>query len=371
MSSFSTLSAPPPCVRDKETGTIGVGVIGLGRSGTFFHCRPIDASPHFALVAVHDVRAEVAQRIAAEHGCRHYEFPEDLLGDPGMDLAVLAVPTRDHAELALKAIRRGVPVLVEKPFATSSGEAAMIFEAGRAAGVPVYAYHNRRFDPDVRALARILESGVLGDVVKVSINLHAYTRRRDWQTLRAMGGGALSNWGAHAVDWCFRLFGSDISLLWACLFHVLNPGDAEDGFLLQLKSGRTTIQIEYLNCASIPLPKWHVVGRHGTVRSEGKNFHLRVCDPALLVPIEAEHSCASDGKYGIDENLRWREETIPWEHWDNCPPFLDALHGHMAGTLPAPVPVEHVIAQIRLMEEVRERAEFLSFHPTRCNGSTV
>lgn len=333
------------------------GVLGLGRAGTFFHCRPLKASPKFELAAVADARPDVARRVAEEFGCRFHRSAEELFGDPDLDLAVVAVPTCEHARTAMLAIERGMPVLVEKPFAASPAEAAEIFAAAESAGVPVYPYHNRRFDPDVRALARILESGVLGQVVKVSISIHSFVRRNDWQTLRAMGGGALANWGAHAIDWCFHLFGTDLALEHACLYQVLNPGDAEDGFFLHLSRRLTTIQIEYLNCAAQALPKWHVVGNYGAAVSSGSTFLIRYCDPARLTPIEADPSAASDGKYGIEEDLGWATREEPWDHWDNCPPFLDALHAHITEGAPAPVRAEEVIAGLRLMEEIRATAE--------------
>jgi predicted dehydrogenase len=364
----------PPVEADGRTSGrrhLRVGVVGLGREGTFFHCRPILEHAHFDLAAVADLRPDVARQVAEKYGCRHYENPADLFKDPEMDLAVLAVPTRDHAALAREAIARRIPILVEKPFASSSSEARQIFEAGERAGVPVFAYHNRRFDPDVLTLRRILGSGILGEIVKVSIHLHAYTRRRDWQTLRSMGGGALSNWGAHAIDWCFHLFGSDLTLNWACLYQILNPGDAEDAFLLGLSHGNTCIQIEYLNCAARSLPKWHVVGNHGTAVSDGQQFLIHHCDPTRLTPIESDASTASDGTYGIKEDLGWNERSLDWDHWDNCPRFLDALHAHICEGGPVPIPPHDVIAQLRLMEDIRARAEVRNLKPGGASPEAV
>jgi len=333
---------------------IRVGVAGLGRAGTFFHCEPLSESPQFELFAVHDARLEVASSVAAQYGCRHYDAYEELISDPGVDLVVVAVPTRDHYEFAMKAIERGKSLLMEKPFAKDSRQAKEIFEKGAKAGVFVGAYHNRRFDPDVLALQKILQSGVLGEIVKVSIHLHFFSRRNDWQTFRAMGGGALSNWGSHALDWCFYLFGSDIRLSQARLLQTLNPGDAEDCFLLSLESGPTSIQIEYLNCAAKELPRWHVVGQYGSALSEGKAFKVRYCDPARMLPLQSDASVASDGTYGIKEDLGWTEETIPFGHWDNRPSFLKTLYGHLRNGEPVAVTPNEVIAQLCLMEEIRK-----------------
>ncbi len=348
----SVLASEPEA---RSTATIGVGVIGLGRAGTFFHCRPLAMHCRFALVAVHDARNEVAAQVASSYGCRHFSDFRELLACPDIDLVVVAVPTCAHSKLALAAIAAGKHVLVEKPFAPSTSEAEKIFEAGERAGVFVGAFHNRRFDPDVRTLKEILASGVLGPPLKVSIHLHAFTRRKDWQTLREMGGGALANWGAHALDWCFYLFGPDITHVHSRLWQVLNPGNAEDSFLLTLEAGNTIIEVEYLNFAAKNLPRWHVAGQFGTAISEGNKFHVRYCDPARLGTLEVDAIPASDGTYGIEENLGWTEKIIPWGHWDNCPPFLDSLSAHLTEGTPPPVTPEEVLAELQLMDQIRSK----------------
>lgn len=350
-----------------DSKIIRAGVIGLGRAGTFFHCRAMAQHPRFHLSAVQDIRLDVAGGIAAQHGCKCYATTHELMGDPEIDLVVLAVPTCYHADLAREAIRRGLPVVVEKPFALSSCEAREVFKAGKQAGVPVIAYHNRRFDPDVCSLRRIIRSGVLGEIVKVSIHLHSYTRRKDWQTLRGMGGGALSNWGAHSIDWCFHLFGNHLHLEWAKLFHVLNAGDAEDSFLIELSAGSASIRIEYMNCAAQSLPKWHVVGTLGTAVSGKDHFKVRFCEPSRLSPLLADTASASDGTYGITEDLGWRETVETWDYWDNCPHFLDALYESLSEGAPLPVDSGEVIAELELMENIRARAQFVDFR-SLCAG---
>ncbi len=344
---------------------IRVGVAGLGRAGTFFHCEALSESPQFELVAVHDIRLDISSSVASQYQCRHYENYADLISDPQVDLVVVAVPTRDHYEFALKAIEQRKSVLMEKPFATNSRQAKEIFDEAAKAGIFVGAYHNRRFDPDVLALRKIFQSGILGEVVKISIHLHSFSRRNDWQTFRSMGGGALANWGSHALDWCFYLFGSEIRLSQARLLQTLNPGDAEDSFLLSLEVGKTFIEIEFLNCAAKELPRWHVVGQFGSVLSEGRAFKVRYCDPTRMIPLQSDANGASDGTYGVKEDLAWSEETIPWGHWDNRPSFLKALYAHLRNGEPAAVTHDEVIAQLRLMEEIRKQPIQLLDRPVK------
>jgi predicted dehydrogenase len=354
---MNTVLADPQTSPGYQTGqgqkSLGVAVVGLGRSGTFFHCRPLSVHPHYHIEGVFDIRSEVAERVANEFNCRRFDSWASILADPQVDLVVIALPTAMHHGHAMEAIAAGKSLLIEKPFAISSHEACEMRDAAQQAGVFLGAYHNRRFDGDVLSLKKILDSGVLGPVLKVSIHIHAYTRRHDWQMLREMGGGALANWGAHALDWCVHLFGKALDFRYGRLLQVLNPGNAEDSFQLVFETGHTSIEIEYLNFAARPLPKWHVVGQFGTAVGQNNEFQLRYCDPSRMRPLQVDASHASDGRYGVNEDLGWTETTVPWEDWDNCPAYLDSLHLFLTGDGPNPVPIEEVITELQLMEKIR------------------
>ncbi len=333
---------------------VRVGIIGLGRAGVFFHCRPLAENPGYTLAGVHDPRPEVTRQIAEQYGCRAFPTAADLMESSDLDLVVIAAPTAWHHPLAIQALKTGKDVLVEKPFACSAAEAEEIFQTAEDVGRRVGGYHNRRFDPDVRVLKEILSSGEIGEVLKVTINMHAYARRKDWQTWRAKGGGALANWGAHSLDWCIHLFGSELRCTHSSLIQALNPGDAEDSFYLLLETPEgTLIQVEYLNFAACPLPRWHVVGRYGTVISEGEAFRVRFCDPSGLVPLEAEMHEASDGNYSVSEAVAWTERLVPWGHWDNSHPFYDAFLAHLRHDGPVPAGRDEILLQMRLMEQIR------------------
>jgi UDP-N-acetylglucosamine 3-dehydrogenase len=84
---------------------------------------------------------------------------------------VIAAPTTAHVPLALAAIERGTPVLVEKPLAATHAEALEIVAAGKAKGVAVQVGHVERYNPAVLKLGELLRAGWL-------TNIYAITSRR-------------------------------------------------------------------------------------------------------------------------------------------------------------------------------------------------
>ncbi len=308
----------------------------------------------YELVAVADDDEEKAAKGGGDYGCRAYSDYRELLSASDIDLVVVATPTRLHAEMTLEAVAAGKHVVVEKPFATSSAEARTMFDAGREGGVFVGGFHNRRFDSDVLAVRKVIRSGRLGTLLHTGIRLHSYVRRSDWQTLRAQGGGALSNWGAHILDWCIYLFGTDLEVVHVGLVHALNPGDAEDGFQLHMRCPEgSMVTVEYFSCAALGLPRWHVVGQTGSAICDSKSLKVRYCDPARLVPIHSD-SGASDGSYGLKEDLGWDEVVTKVEYRENSIPYYEMLARHLGAGEPEPVTEKEVLWLMKTLEMLRK-----------------
>jgi predicted dehydrogenase len=107
------------------------------------------------MVGVYDVSAERAAEVATELGVRAFSTLDDFLG--AVEAAVVAVPTTDHAAVALAAIDRGVHLLIEKPIAVTLEEANEILEAAERRGVLIGTGHVERFNAALRACEPYLD----------------------------------------------------------------------------------------------------------------------------------------------------------------------------------------------------------------------
>ncbi len=133
---------------------VPVGVVGVGSLG-FHHARILREVEGAEMVGVFDASAERAAEVAAELGVRAFSTLDDFLG--AVEAAVVAVPTTDHATVALAAIDRGVHLLIEKPIAVTLEEANEILEAAQRRGVLVGTGHVERFNPALRACEPYLD----------------------------------------------------------------------------------------------------------------------------------------------------------------------------------------------------------------------
>ena len=130
-----------------------VAVVGVGSLG-FHHARILRSLPGARLVGIHDANGARAAEVAAQLGTEAFADFEKLLGR--CDAAIIAVPTSEHASVALRAIERGVNVLIEKPIASSLAEADLILAAAERSGSFVGIGHVERFNAAFRACAEML-----------------------------------------------------------------------------------------------------------------------------------------------------------------------------------------------------------------------
>jgi myo-inositol 2-dehydrogenase/D-chiro-inositol 1-dehydrogenase len=140
-----------------------VGVIGAGAMGAA-HVRTLARSVSGAEVTqVYDVDGDRAAEVAVAAGATPASSEAALIESPNVDAVVIAAPDPLHAELTLACLKRGLPVLCEKPLAISADEAIRVVESEAAVGRPlIQVGFMRRFDPGYLAMRHVLADGEVG-----------------------------------------------------------------------------------------------------------------------------------------------------------------------------------------------------------------
>jgi predicted dehydrogenase len=134
--------------------SIRIGVIGVGSLG-FHHARIVRDLDGVVAAGVHDVDSARLEQVSRELEVRAHPELDALLD--ASDAVVIAVPTRAHEEVAIRALDRGVDVLIEKPIAPSLEAADRILEAASAATALVQVGHVERFNGAIRAAEPYLD----------------------------------------------------------------------------------------------------------------------------------------------------------------------------------------------------------------------
>ena len=136
------------------TARLLVGVLGVGALGQH-HARHLAGLRDVRLVGVHDADRARAAKIAAELGTVAFPDMDELLGQ--VEAVTVAVPTPAHAMVGLRALRRGVPVLMEKPLAATLAEADDLIAEARRRKVQLQVGHIERYNRAIRAAEAYLD----------------------------------------------------------------------------------------------------------------------------------------------------------------------------------------------------------------------
>ncbi|MFB9376710.1 Gfo/Idh/MocA family protein [Kineococcus gynurae] len=167
-----------------------VGLVGLGVMGRH-HARVLASLPGVRFVGVADAVAPPPGVLAP--GVPVFSTVDDLAAE-GVEAFVLAVPTAEHAPVAVPLLQAGRHVLVEKPLAESTASARRIRAAAAEAGVVAAVGHIERCNPALRELRRRVAAGELGRVHQVQ------TRRQGPFPARIGDVGVVKDLGTHDFD---------------------------------------------------------------------------------------------------------------------------------------------------------------------------
>ncbi len=144
--------------------TVGIAFIGAGAISEL-HSKAVAACRDARLVSLYDANPERAAAASQAYGCRAAESIDALLDDPNVQAVSVLSPVELHHEHALKALRAGKHVLVEKPVGMSRAEIIDIRDVAQASGKLCVPGHNYIYEPGVIRIKRLIDAGEFGQVV--------------------------------------------------------------------------------------------------------------------------------------------------------------------------------------------------------------
>jgi predicted dehydrogenase len=149
-----------------QTAPSRIAVAGAGYIGQA-HMAAARQASGVTLSAVVDP-SPAAQAVAQAAGVPLYASLDELLARDRPDGLVLATPNHLHLPQALWAVQAGLPILLEKPIATTVAEGRQIVEATERLGARVLIGHHRAHSPIMDKAQQVVRSGQLGRLVAVT-----------------------------------------------------------------------------------------------------------------------------------------------------------------------------------------------------------
>jgi predicted dehydrogenase len=215
---------------------IRVAVIGVGAFGKN-HARVVSRNPRAKLEYVVDSDGAKAQQVQHEFGARAACDYREVIGR--VDAAILAVPTKTHAEVGCALLDAGIDVLVEKPIAPTVEEADRLIAAAEGKGRMLQVGHLERFNPAVMELERLAWLPLFFEIHRMSVF-----------TFRSLDVDVVLDLMIHDLDIVLALARGDLQDIRAAGISILSPKvdianvrlEFSDGCIANLTASRVSTE---------------------------------------------------------------------------------------------------------------------------------
>ena len=330
---------------------VRIGLAGYGLGGRSFHAPLIASAGNCEFLGVVTTSAERRRQVVEDFGLPAFASLEELAG-AGAEAVAISTPAATHVTLAEQALRLGLAVVCDKPFAPDADSARAAVRLAEQLNVPLTVYQNRRWDSDFLTLRELLDQGSLGTL---TVFESRFERFRPEHGPHAAGGGTLLDFGSHLADQALVLAGP-VSGVYAEVHHRAGPGGLDDDVFVALThEGGVQSHLWGSWWQGSPGPRFRASGTAATYviqDVDGQEAQLR-----------SGASPASRGdQWGAEPPERWGHllrgdagEAVPSARgaWDL---FYPAFAAAVRGTQPVPVDPWDAVATAAVLDAARASA---------------
>ena len=333
---------------------IRTALLAYGMSGKLFQAPFLAAHPGFDL---HGVVERTEPRMHHDYpGIHRYPSVAEVLADPSIELIVVNTPSNTHFDLAQQALRAGKHVLLEKPVATSVAQLQELLALAKEAGRHLLAYQNRRWDTDFDAVARVVASGQLGQLIEAHFRFDRYKpvlNPKKFKEDVLPGSGLMYDLGPHLVDQAISLFGRP-QRVHKIVGHYRVGTQVDDYFSLHLRYGQgLNVWLTSGLLIADPGPAFVLHGTQGSYQ-KGRTDPQEAQLLAGMSPLAPEYGREKPGEEGrltlaaSDGSLTTQPDlAAPGSYLG----LFEAVFQTIRHGAPYPISNEHLLWQNELLEQ--------------------
>ncbi len=204
------------------------------------HAVSVMNSEKAELIAVCDIKEEVAKKRAEECGCAYYTDYKVMIDEIKPDAVHICLPHYLHAPVSIYALEHGCNVMCEKPMATTVEDAEAMLAGAKKSGKTLEIIFQNRYNNASRLIHDTIQSGKLGKVIggKASVCWYRsdeYYSESDWRGIISTEGGSVCvNQAIHTLDlllWFVSKKPTKVCANIATLMHEIETEDTASGVI--------------------------------------------------------------------------------------------------------------------------------------------
>jgi predicted dehydrogenase len=292
------------------------------------------------IIGIWDEDEQNAKLFARPHSLRSIERFDDVLA-AGADIILLMGHPRTVPERARRIIEAGIPLILEKPAASSTKTLSELLELTKRRNAFVSVPFPNRFGPAVTAFRNLQRQGRAGAIAHGHFRIVNGPPERyaedgvSWIVDPEIGGGgALRNLGIHGIDAALDLAAGRLRLRTACVGNRIHNSPVEDHALLVLEDESDTlfiVEAGYTFASMRPGGdfEWRIVSANATLIDHGDKALSATLDDGAVTELTPEPTatryrlCMRDT---FDRLARKEPPTISLDDYVAAMSLIDAAY---------------------------------------------
>ncbi|MGV3460751.1 MAG: Gfo/Idh/MocA family oxidoreductase [Flavobacterium sp.] len=333
---------------------IKTALLSYGMSGKVFHAPFLHAHKGFELIGAWERSKKNIQQ----------DYPSSISFDTIDELlqsetefVVVNTPVPTHYGFAKQALNAGKHVLVEKSFACTAAEAQELDDLAKSKNLKLCVYQNRRWDSDFLTVKKVLDEGVLGDIVEAEIRFDRYNPVLSPKTHKEVaepGAGVLWDLGSHIIDQALQLFGFP-EAVWGDLRKTREKSLIDDDFSIVLYYPDKRVKLHAGFFVREAVPSYAIHGKKGSLlkeRGDVQEDQLK----AGIKPGDAAYGVEEPTKAGLlhtEVNGEVIRKNIATEVGDYMYLF-EELYQSLVSDKAVPVPANEGVMTMKIIDVVQQ-----------------
>jgi D-apiose dehydrogenase len=195
-------------------------------------------------VALYNRTRQKAEALAKEFQIPSvYDDPEEMIRKEDLNFIDIITDVTTHSPMVNLAIKHGLPVICQKPMATTFKEAEEMVRRSKEAKVPLFIHENWRWQRPIREFKKIMDSGRVGESFRARIHFCSSFPVFDNQPfLKTLDQFILTDVGSHILDVARFLFG-EAKTLYCTIKRIHNDIKGEDVATVVMVMGDNDITV--------------------------------------------------------------------------------------------------------------------------------
>jgi predicted dehydrogenase len=175
------------------------GIIGLGKIAHKF-AQDLTLVSGAKLHAVASTSTDRAKEFADQYHSKYYfSSYEAILNCPYLDVVYIATPHVLHKDIAIMCLKKGIPVLCEKPFGMNREEVQLMVDTANKHQTFLMEALWTRFMPSFQQALSLVQSGKIGKILSLKADFGFYSEFNPTSRIydKSLGGGSLLDVGIY------------------------------------------------------------------------------------------------------------------------------------------------------------------------------